>query len=270
MTFTGPGLTETELRTTPVPVSISGSVPLPAGAATEATLLTRASEATLATKASEVTLASRLAEATFAARFAINAALADADGNPNTTRIGSNLLLWNGATWDRAQSSGDNADAVAVATLARQFALARMYGFNGTTWDRLRSTLAGLYTDERPATLNINVAGAANAIATATLPAAGAGLFHYITHIFIKRVNTAALAGGAILSITTTNLGGRQWRTGNQASITVSTHEGSVLRDQEFTHPLKSAVANTASTIVCPAAGAAVSWHLSIDYFTAI
>lgn len=132
---------------------------------------------------------------------------------------------------------------------------------------QLRATPAP--ADERPATLNINVQGAANTAATATLPAAGAGLFHYITHIFIKRVATAALAGGAVLSITTTNLGGRQWRTGNQMSITVATQEGTVLRDQEFSHPLKSAVANTASTIVCPAPGAAVSWHLSIDYFTA-
>jgi hypothetical protein len=124
-------------------------------------------------------------------------------------------------------------------------------------------------TDPRPATLSVTVTGGANAIATATLPAAGAGLFHYITHIFIKRVNTAALAGGAILTVTTTNLNGRAWRTGNQASITVATHEGSQLMDQEFVHPIKSAVANVATTIVGPAAGAAVSWHIVIDYFTA-
>lgn len=56
------------------------SLPLPTGAATEATLATRASEATLATRASEATLSSidgnidvalstRLAEATFTARI---------------------------------------------------------------------------------------------------------------------------------------------------------------------------------------------------------
>lgn len=33
-------------------------------------------------------------------------ALADTDPNPTTPRIGSNLLLFNGATWDRARSAG--------------------------------------------------------------------------------------------------------------------------------------------------------------------
>jgi hypothetical protein len=119
-----------------------------------------------------------------------------------------------------------------------------------------------------PATLSVTVTGGANAIATATLPAV-AGQFHYITHISIRRVTTAALAGGALLAVTTTNLNGRSWRTGNQASILISTFDGSNLVDQEYAHPLKSAVVNTASTIVCPAAGAAVSWQVVVDYFTA-
>lgn len=50
------------------PIS-AASLPLPTGAATEATLATRASEATLATRASEATLATRLADATFTARI---------------------------------------------------------------------------------------------------------------------------------------------------------------------------------------------------------
>lgn len=126
---------------------------------------------------------------------------------------------------------------------------------------------SAVLTDPRPATNTIVVTGGANAIATATLPAPGANLFHYITHIFIKRVATAALAGGALLTVTTTNLGGRSWRTGNQMSITVRASDDTVLMNQEFIHPIKSAVANTASTIVGPAAGAAVSWHMVIDYF---
>lgn len=40
------------------------------------------------------------------------------------------------------------------------------------------------------------------------------------------------------------------------------------LVDQEYVHPIKSQVANTATTIVCPAAGAAVSWHVVVDYYT--
>jgi hypothetical protein len=133
----------------------------------------------------------------------------------------------------------------------------------------MRGSIAGgALVDPRAATLSITVTGGANAIATATLPAPGAGLFHYITHIFIKRVATAALAGGALLTVTTTNLNGRTWRTGNQASITVDTFQPADLINQEFVHPIKSAVANTATTIVGPAAGAAVSWHMVIDYFT--
>lgn len=50
------------------PIS-AASLPLPTGAATEATLATRASEATLATRASEATLATLLTEAEFEARI---------------------------------------------------------------------------------------------------------------------------------------------------------------------------------------------------------
>lgn len=128
-------------------------------------------------------------------------------------------------------------------------------------------TLDALRTLPYPATNNITVTGGANAIATATLPAAGAGLFHYITHLHIRRVATAALAGGALLTVTTTNLGGRTWRTGNQASITVATYDWGLLLDAEYVHPLKSAVANTNTTIVGPAAGAAVSWQIVVDYY---
>jgi len=51
------------------PVHQVGAPPLAVGAATEATLLTRASEATLLTRATEATLATRLADATFTARI---------------------------------------------------------------------------------------------------------------------------------------------------------------------------------------------------------
>ena len=51
--------------TTTQPIS-AAALPLPAGAATEATLATRATEATLATRASEATLATRASEATLA------------------------------------------------------------------------------------------------------------------------------------------------------------------------------------------------------------
>ena len=51
-----------------IPVT-AAALPLPAGAATEATLATRATEATLATRATEATLATRAADATITARL---------------------------------------------------------------------------------------------------------------------------------------------------------------------------------------------------------
>lgn len=194
-------------------------------------------------------------------------AAADALANPTTAPVVAVVEGWNGAQWDRLRALGDDTDGVAQGTLGRLLAVARNSLYTGaSTWDRQRGTDGHTYGDH-PATLSVTVTGGANAVATATLPAAGAGLFHFITHISIRRVATAALAGAAILAVTTTNLGGRSWRTGNQASITVSTFDGGLLLDQEYVHPLQSAAANTATTIVAPAAGAAVSWQIVVDYF---
>jgi hypothetical protein len=107
----------------------------------------------------------------------------------------------------------------------------------------------------QPSMLAIQVQGAANAIATITLPAAGAGLFHYITSISWYRHCTAALAGTGAFAITSTNLPtGFGWRIGNAIAI------GQNLIDVDFqpSFPLKSSVANTNTTIVAAAAGAAV------------
>lgn len=122
----------------------------------------------------------------------------------------------------------------------------------------------------RASTLQVVVAGAPNAIATLTLPAPGPGLFHYITYLSIVRVATAALAGGAILTVTSTNLpGAPTWRTGNTMAIVAPATGFVILTDSAFPSPLKSSVANTATTIVAPAPGAAVSWHMRAQYFTA-
>jgi hypothetical protein len=170
-----------------------------------------------------------------------------------------------------ARAGTDNTDAqVPVGPINRLITIDRLYAYDepANAWDRVRANADGSLQAWRPSTLSITVTGGANAIATATLPAA-AGLFHYITAINIRRVATALLAGGLVLAVTTTNLGGRSWRTGNQASITVDTMDSAVLVDQAFAFPLKSDVVNTATTIVAPAAGAAVAWHIVVDYFTA-
>ena len=113
--------------------------------------------------------------------------------------------------------------------------------------------------------LCVTATGAANAGVTLTIPAAGAGLFHYITSIIIQRTATAALVGSATLVITTTNLpGSMAYSVGNAMAA------GGTQNDLNLCltgNPLKSSVANTATTIVCPVPGAAVLWRITATYF---
>lgn len=112
-----------------------------------------------------------------------------------------------------------------------------------------------IYNRPMPSILSVQIDGGANAIATITLPAPGAGFFHYITSISWMRHCTAALVGTGAFNITSTNLpGALKWRVGNAIAV------GQHLVDVDFVPatPLKSSVANTATTIVAAAAGAAV------------
>jgi len=167
-------------------------------------------------------------------------------------------------------SSPDNNDLLAPSGNASLSTLAKGMFYNDLTnsFQRFRGTVdKGLLVMPNGfSSNNITVTGAPNAIATATL-LGFAGVQHYITHLSIKRVATAALAGGAILTVTTTNLGGRAWRTGNQASITVGTFDPAVLIDADFSHPIRSTASGVNTTIVCPAPGAGVSWQINVDYY---
>lgn len=121
-----------------------------------------------------------------------------------------------------------------------------------------------IYGRQIPSTLHVTVTAAANTIATATLPAPGVGLFHYITNINLMRNATAALAGTATLIHTSTNLPGTPaWSVGN-AMIAGGTQ---LDLDYRPTTPLKSLVANTATTVVMPAAGAAVLNRINVSYY---
>jgi len=121
-----------------------------------------------------------------------------------------------------------------------------------------------IYKRPIPSTLHVTVTAAANTIATATLPAAGAGMFHYITHIECRRNATAALAGTATLIITSTNLPGNPaWSNGN-AMVAGGSNLDLLYQPA---NPLKSLVANTATTIVMPAGGAAVLNRINVSYY---
>jgi len=144
---------------------------------------------------------------------------------------------------------------------------ARVSAFtSGTVTIAARATAADFLINNNPvpSSLHITATGVANAAATATLPAPGAGMFHYITHISCMRNATAALAGTATLLITTSNLPGNPvWSTGNAMVA------GGTQVDVNYTPttPLKSLVANTATTVVMPAAGAAVLNRVNVSYY---
>lgn len=130
----------------------------------------------------------------------------------------------------------------------------------------LRASMAAFLTlsPSYPSTLAVTVTAAANTGATLTLPAGGAGLFHYLTSIEITRNATAALAGTATLVVTTTNFpGSLAWSVGN--AMNAGGTQIDVARD--FANPLKSSVANTATTIVMPVPGAAVLWRATAYYY---
>lgn len=144
---------------------------------------------------------------------------------------------------------------------------ARISAFtSGTVTVAGRSSVADfqVYAKPIPTLLWVTSTAAANTSATATLPAAGAGLYHYITSINLMRNATAALAGTATLIHTTTNLtGSPAWSVGNNMIA------GGTQVDVDFqpASPLKSTVANTNTTVVMPAAGAAVLNRLNVGYY---
>lgn len=72
--------------------------------------------------------------------FPLGSALADADPNPTTTRLGSNNLGYNGATWDRIRAIALNADGLTPATLGALLVGAQDLVFQdrSSVLDRLR------------------------------------------------------------------------------------------------------------------------------------
>lgn len=132
----------------------------------------------------------------------------------------------------------------------------------------VNATTLCLSTEEKQGSdLFVTATGTA-ATVTATLPAAGAGLFHYITSIDVHSVNNTAadIAGTALVAVTSTNLpGSMAWTTGNAML------KGAKVQDvlDVPAKPIKSSVANTATTVVCAAKLAGTFQRVSVHYFTA-
>lgn len=114
-----------------------------------------------------------------------------------------------------------------------------------------------------PTPLHVTATGLVNAALTATIPSAGAGLFHYITRIHVKKYfATAGLAAATPQLVTTTNLPGARVLSFSTAGAIGSTAEETIANAL----PIKSTTAGTATTIVCPAATDAI-WRVSVDYY---
>lgn len=115
--------------------------------------------------------------------------------------------------------------------------------------------------------LMVTATAAVNTGATATLPAAGAGLFHYITKIeLVKLYNVIGVANGAGNIVTSTNLPGNPaWTTEQLASAAGSCV---AVINAEYGRPLKCSVANTNTTFVAPAQLQTI-WRWNVTYYTA-
>jgi len=123
-----------------------------------------------------------------------------------------------------------------------------------------------IYSKPYPSSLHVTATAAVNTGSTCTLPAAGVGLFHYITRIeLVKLYAVVGVAAGAGVIITTTNLPGGPAFTTEQLASAAGTVARVITADYAG-NPLKSSVANTATTFV---AGAQLQtiWRWNVSYF---
>jgi hypothetical protein len=129
-----------------------------------------------------------------------------------------------------------------------------------------QSTLPAV-AEMRASTLHVTGTAAVNTALTLTLPAPAAGLFHYITKIeIVKLYSVVGVAAGAGVIITSTNLPGNPAWTTEQLASPAGTATKVV--DYQPATPLKSSVAATATTIVCPLQLQTI-WRVNVSYFTA-
>ena len=121
--------------------------------------------------------------------------------------------------------------------------------------------------ETRASTLWITATAAVNTAATASLPAAGAGLFHYITRVeLIKLYAVVGVAAGTGVIITTTNLPGNPAFTTEQSAGVAGM--APVVINWTPATPFKSSVANTITTFAAPVQLQTI-WRWNVSYFTA-
>jgi hypothetical protein len=115
-------------------------------------------------------------------------------------------------------------------------------------------------------TNTVTATGTAGSAVTLTIPAAGAGLFTYITSLQIQIYATAARTGAATpILVTTTNITGSPVFTFETAQ-TIGTNTP-IRGFTDLVTPLKTTTANTATTIVAPIATSGI-WRITAVYYT--
>lgn len=128
----------------------------------------------------------------------------------------------------------------------------------------LGTTATPLPVAPPPSTLAVTATGAANAAVTATLPAAGAGLFHYITAVQIQKFMTAAGTGAGTAVLTSGANHSLVW---NQPTDAAAIGTLQTVVDYRPTAPLRSTTANTATTFIT-AAVASTIYRINVTYYT--
>lgn len=121
-----------------------------------------------------------------------------------------------------------------------------------------------IYSKPIPNTLTLTATAALSAANTLTIPAAGNGLFQYITKIIINKYAGATLtAAAAPIIVTSTNINGTP-SFNFKTLANIGDSEEKVLDFQG--NPLKSLASNTATTIVAPAF-TGVLWKITAFWY---
>lgn len=272
-------LTDSQLRASPVAVSGSfyqatqpisaTSLPLPSGAAQEHTTSTSPNSSRLTdgtsfydarqiralTSSDSITVANSVTVIDGGGSISI-------DDNGGSITIDGSVNIGNSPTVNQG-TAGAQSWPVSVSNFPATQQVSGTGTFNTQITTGIGTSEANPLAVKNVSNTNIvSVVGAAAAAVTATLPAAGAGLFHYIDTIEITMYNTAARTGVATpVTVTTTNFPTALAYTMPSAGAigTVTTQMISTDR------PIKSSTANTQTTIVCPAT-ASVIWRVNVYY----
>lgn len=223
---------------------------------------------------------------------AVNAEVViDADGASTVTLVVTGVYVGtltvegsaDGTNWDVIPIKPVNAGGIYVLTLASA-AVGRFVGAVG--WARKLRVRASAFTSgaasihlsanngviditalPRAADQGLTITAAAGVAATLTLPAAGIGLFHYITRLVIQRHAAALLVAAATpVIVTSTNLAGAMaFSTPADAAPAGSVYNEPIAIDQ----PMRSSAANTATTIVAPIVTNGI-WRISANWYNGV